>query len=132
MFCSHNEVTIMDNFLTGVNTLSGPVLIDIGNSTVTCKVLLNWPHSKLGQYFADSLPNLGKRITRISNTNNWYLPLIISYRLGYVLIDRTSSYHRIKNPKTRVSIYSLLTISWLSACSASDASPKSSILVYLR
>ena len=33
-------------------------------STVTCKVLLNWLHSKLGQYCADSLPNLDKHITR--------------------------------------------------------------------
>ena len=28
-------------------------------STVTCKVLLNWPHSKFGQHLADSLPNFG-------------------------------------------------------------------------
>ena len=33
-------------------------------STVTCKGLLNWPHSKLGQYCAYSLPNLGKRNNR--------------------------------------------------------------------
>ena len=32
--------------------------------TLTCKVLLNWPHRKLGQHCADSLPNRGKRITR--------------------------------------------------------------------
>ena len=33
-------------------------------SAVTCKVLLNWPHNKLGQYCVDSLPNLGKHIAR--------------------------------------------------------------------
>ena len=33
-------------------------------STVTCKVKLNWPHGKLGQYCAYSLPNLGEHITR--------------------------------------------------------------------
>ena len=37
-------------------------------STVTCKVLLNWSHSKLGQYCTDSLPNLGKHITRRFNS----------------------------------------------------------------
>ena len=33
-------------------------------STVTCKVLLNGPHSKLGQYCANSLPNLDEHNPR--------------------------------------------------------------------
>ena len=62
--------------------------------TVTWKVLLNWPHSKFVQYWADSLPNLGIHITRrcasiallLRNApsfeqvsfhlHNWYQPLV--------------------------------------------------------
>ena len=38
--------------------------VNLCYSIITCKVLFNWTHSKLGQYCTDSLPNLGKRITR--------------------------------------------------------------------
>ena len=36
--------------------------------TVTCKVLLHWPHSKLGQHCADSLLNLGKAHQKLGTT----------------------------------------------------------------
>ena len=40
------------------------VFINLCYSTVTWKVLLNWPHSKLGQYCANSSPTLDEHITR--------------------------------------------------------------------
>ena len=39
------------------------------HSTATCKALLNRPHSKLGQYYADSLPNLDEHIIRRCESN---------------------------------------------------------------
>ena len=48
-------------------------------STVTCKILLNWPHSKLGQYCTDSLPNLGKRITVKCESLNTDWNIVLSW-----------------------------------------------------
>ena len=41
------------------------LILHLCYSTITCKVLLNWPNGKLGQYCADSLPNLDEHITRL-------------------------------------------------------------------
>ena len=50
--------------LTGFNS---PMRMRQEGGGAIDKILLNWPHSKLGQYCADNMPNFGKHITRRCN-----------------------------------------------------------------
>ena len=55
----------IDWFLTEITSKLRIKLANLCFSTITCKVLFDWPHSKLGQYYANRLPNLYEHITKL-------------------------------------------------------------------